>query len=72
MTAYVINGMLFHRYQAETPYRWRAAESWLHYCLSSGADALERGAFFDLCLRGVLCVLAGVVSSLAKGAYAVR
>jgi hypothetical protein len=34
LTGYLITGMLFHRYQAETPGTWRASESWAHYMIS--------------------------------------
>jgi hypothetical protein len=36
ITGYVTTGLLFHRYQAQTPNTWRSAESWTRYLYSSG------------------------------------
>jgi hypothetical protein len=30
-TGYLITGLLFHPYQAQTPHTWRAAETWSRY-----------------------------------------
>jgi hypothetical protein len=119
ITGYIITGLVFHRYQAQTPNTWRIAESWTHYLYSAGirifactaiallynasgatithlaTGAIPNGTIFGVVLwaaaaapliieaalfvnwhRGfvmgllldwlVLCVVAGVVASMAK------
>ena len=41
ITGYVITGLVFHRYQAQTPNTWRSAESWTHYLYSAGVRILR-------------------------------
>jgi hypothetical protein len=40
ITGYVITGLVFHRYQAQTPNTWRSAESWTRYLYSAGVRIL--------------------------------
>ena len=40
ITGYVITGLVFHRYQAQTPNTWRSTESWTHYLYSAGVRIL--------------------------------
>jgi hypothetical protein len=57
ITGFVITGMLFHRFQAETPNTWRAPESWTHYSLSAA-------------IRLVACIaIALVYAGIGTGNY---
>jgi len=69
ITGYVITGLLFHRYQAQTPNTWRGAESWKHYLYSAGVRifaCIAIALLYDAFGVGIHGLVAGAIANGAS------